>query len=388
MGEVVERPASPAVRNWLLTGLRRACLALAAAAIAAGCGSVTSGPKSGIPAGAVERPRVTSPSTTDLGAPISAPSSSATSDTDEAIRMPTTPLQVPALSRPDCEALNSTEASPSATIDGLVVVGEAPSLVAAREYSSTERIPDDPPFFPSASKDGRRISYVTEAGPDSAVWTSADGRTTKVFEAAHVGGVSTSDDGVLIAVATGEGVVVFTTHGVEMSRIAAPLPGSIVLGLAWSGESDIVAVVDAPAAGVSTEFAGNQNLFVLNLDSGSWRQVTSFATDAGTWTAVMTPVVAGGVVWFVVQRGLSSGGLDDVVTELWQVEPGEEPRPVRGVPPTVFLAGTADGRMVWDFSEEFGTRLLGVEQNGQLRVVACGSVLARPVTLPRHSNGG
>lgn len=148
------------------------------------------------------------------------------------------------------------------------------------------------------------------------------------------------------------------------------------------GATRLVASVEEPVEGLSSEFEGLNNLWSVDLQSGRWKKLTFFTATAERWSVIRTPILADrGQLLFVRVHGYASRTRPPTF-ELWRLRDGSASL-VRELGGEMYLAGLTDGRLVWNVADARGRwHLLRAEASGRLRDLGCGRVSVDPLTRP------
>jgi hypothetical protein len=167
--------------------------------------------------------------------------------------------------------------------------------------------------------------------------------------------------------------------------IAAPPAAIGVFSPVFATDDAIVSVVAEPEPGFTrTENEGLDNLWRYELRTRRWSRVTAFHATGEHWVAIRTPVVRDdGSLEFVLVRGLATATRMPAF-ELWRVPAGGVPSQVRDLPREMYLAGSLDGRRVWNiYDQASGEWRLYSEASARTLVdLGCGAALVDPRSVP------
>ena len=166
----------------------------------------------------------------------------------------------------------------------------------------------------------------------------------------------------------------------------APPPAAIgVFSPVFATDDAIVSVVAEPEPGFTrTEDEGLDNLWRYELRTHRWSRVTAFHATGEHWVAIRTPIVRDdGSLEFVLVRGLASATRMPAF-ELWRVSAGGVPAKVRGLPREMYLAGSLDGRRIWNIYDQASGewRLYSEASATTLVDLGCGAALVDPRSVP------
>ncbi|MGZ5297463.1 MAG: hypothetical protein ACXWYT_11105 [Actinomycetota bacterium] len=163
--------------------------------------------------------------------------------------------------------------------------------------------------------------------------------------------------------------------------IAAPPSAIGVFSPVFATDDAIVSVVAEPELGFTrTEDEGLDNLWRYDLRTHRWSRVTAFHATGERWVAIRTPIVRDdGSLEFVVVRGLASATRMPAF-ELWRVPAGGAASEVRGLPREMYLAGSLDGRRIWNIYDQASGewRLYSEASPTTLVDLGCGAALVDP----------
>lgn len=229
-----------------------------------------------------------------------------------------------------------------------------------------------------ASSPGRGTAYVEDRrGPD--VIVVVDGRgVTRLPQSSEATQPTWSADGRLVW-SVGSELRVWPGAGRATSRILAPRGATAVFSPVFTGKDQVTAVVSMPTPGAVTEDGSSNDLWAYDLLEGAWSRLTNFPASGDRWTAIRTPILGSdGSLEFVMVTGRASAtGLPPF--SLWRLA-GDRVTKVRDLPREMYLAGTIDGRRVWNvFDQSLGDWRLEAEgANGRFADLGCGRVMVDP----------
>lgn len=174
--------------------------------------------------------------------------------------------------------------------------------------------------------------------------------------------------------------------GASSTLDVAPPPGAIgVFSPVFSTDVAVVSVVAEPEPGFTrTEDEGLDNLWRYELRTHRWSRVTGFHATGDRWVAIRTPIVGDdGSLEFVLVRGLASATRMPTF-ELWRVSAGGVPAKVRDLPREMYLAGSRDGRRIWNIYDQASGewRLYSETSPTTLVDLGCGASSVDPRSVP------
>jgi hypothetical protein len=207
------------------------------------------------------------------------------------------------------------------------------------------------------SNDGGVVAYV-EAGVVKAV---NSGGTRTVSSLQSVSSLTVSPSGSMVGYTSGDRLFTATIAGGSPTEVVLPTRIFAPSNARWITDSVLAFVaadVDASATG-SREFTASQNVWVVE-PGGTPRQLTNFKSDGDRWTLAVTPVPAEGRIAFVVQSGRRQGSRDALTSHLWIMSIDDTAYELSSIPVGTYLAGVADGRLVWNVINQLGDSKVGV----------------------------
>lgn len=233
-----------------------------------------------------------------------------------------------------------------------------------------------------AVQEGTGTAYVDdEADQDVLVVVTGQG-TTRIESRAEITHPTWSSDGDLAWATDMSSVRVMRDGSRTMSTIARPRTARAVFSPTYVEGGDIAVVGQESVPGL-TDYEDDQlnNLWAYDESSERWSKWTDFDATADRWSIIRTPVaLEDGSMLFVRITGRASATMQPRF-QLWSADPTGS-RKLRELPGEMFLAGTRNGRLLWNvFSERCGDWELLVESSDGLDSVGCGSVLVDPVNL-------
>jgi hypothetical protein len=244
------------------------------------------------------------------------------------------------------------------------------------------------------SRPGSGTAFVVDRpGPDVVVMVTdrAQVRLTQPTEAANP---SWSSDGRLIW-SLGSRLRLWSPDTSSTFDIAPPPSAIGVFSPVFATDDVIVSVVAEPEPGFTrTEDEGLDNLWRYDLRTHRWSRVTAFHATGERWVAVRTPIVRDdGSLEFVLVRGLASATRMPAF-ELWRVPAGGVPSMARELPREMYLAGSLDGRRIWNVYDDASGewRLYAEASTTRLVDLGCGAALVDPRSVtdpdltPRRSD--
>lgn len=229
-----------------------------------------------------------------------------------------------------------------------------------------------------ASSPGRGTAYVEDRrGPDVVV--VVDGRgVTRLPQSGEATHPSWSADGRLVW-SVGSSLRIWGGAGRATTAVAAPPGAATVFSPVFVGEGRITAVASTPTPGAATEEGVSDDLWTYDLPTRTWTRLTSFPASSDRWTAIRTPIAGSdGSLEFVRITGEASATALPP-SSLWRLDGGRATK-VRDLPREMYLAGTMDGRRVWNvFDQSLGDWRLEIESaQGGLADLGCGRVMVDP----------
>ena len=284
----------------------------------------------------------------------------------------------PVLREADAGSEVARGTNPTALALGRIVVIDAASG-DRRSYDRPEALGGVPRHVAAAPDIG--TAYVADlAGRDVLVAVSTAGVTQLPAEgeAAHPAWSPTGD----LAWADGDLAFIRLRSSRDGSvRDISPPAGSVaVFAPAFTTSSELIAVVQEPQEGSSSEDATVDNLWRFDLARGTWRRLTSFSAEGSRWVAIRTPVVEpSGTVSFVRVRGDGSA-TEEPAFELWRLASGTATK-VRDLPGEMFLAGTSGRALLWNVHDGAEWQL-SIDRGQGLEPLGCGAVVVDPRTEP------
>lgn len=234
------------------------------------------------------------------------------------------------------------------------------------------------------SRRGSGTAFVLDRrGPDVVVIETRRGqvRLTQPTEARDP---SWSADGRLIW-SLGSRLRLWSSLTSSTIDIAPPTGASAVFSPVFATEDSIVSVVAEPEPSFApSEDEGLDNLWRYELGLHRWSRLTAFRATGQHWVAIRTPVVRGdGSLEFVRVSGRASATTMPAF-ELWRVPPGGVASKVRGLPREMYLAGSLDGRRIWNIYDDASGewRLYSEASATTLMDLGCGAALVDPRSVP------
>jgi hypothetical protein len=238
-----------------------------------------------------------------------------------------------------------------------------------------------------ASSRGRGTAYVEDRrGPDTVV--VVDGRgVTRLPQSGDATHPAWSADGRLVW-SVGSGLRVWPGAGPATTSISSPRGATGVFSPVFTAEDRITAVVSMAAPGAVTEDESSNDLWTYDLLTGAWSRLTRFPARGDRWTAIRTPILGsdGSLEFVRVTGDASATALPS--SALWRLS-GDRATKVRDLPREMYLAGTVDGRRVWNvFDRSLGDWRLAVEDGrGGFTGLGCGRVMVDPLAEPDPDRG-
>jgi hypothetical protein len=229
------------------------------------------------------------------------------------------------------------------------------------------------------------VAYVEDrAGPDAVTMV-----TPKEVATFTPGGEVThpawSEEGDLAYVVDLERVEV-RSPGAPVRPMDRPAGSLAVFSPVFTGPGTLVALVQQEVPGASTHDDTLNNLWRLDLNTGSWLRLTSFTATPDRWTVLRTPVVdQAGRVLFVREQGLAVA-TEDPTYELWSLD-ASGPKKVRDLPDEMFLAGARGDGLLWNAFADGEWRLF-LEGPEGMRSLGCGAVMVDPRTTTDPDHAG
>ena len=177
-----------------------------------------------------------------------------------------------------------------------------------------------------------------------------------------------------LAWSTGTSIHIRDRSAGHTTTFQAPSSAVSISSPIFVGPTRLIASVEEPVKGLSSEFEGLNNLWSVGLRSGRWTKLTSFTATAERWSVIRTPILADrGDLLFVRVHGYASRTRPPTF-ELWKLRDGAASL-VRELGGEMYLAGQMDGGLVWNVADARGRwHLLLVEASGRLRDLGCGRV--------------
>lgn len=215
-------------------------------------------------------------------------------------------------------------------------------------------------------------------GPDE-LKVTIDGETKSAPTEGEVTNPAISESGNIAWAEDQASIKVWNPSTEELTTLNRPSSTTAVFSPTFVTNDKIASVGQQPVPGVPGEDDGLNNLFVVGLDEGVWKPLTSFAGTVTDWTAVRTPVTTPtGDVLFVRVRGNSEATAQPGF-ELWTTT-SQGARRVANLPGEMYLAGFSGENLMWnapsDACDDWG---LYEETSDGLEQVGCGAVLADPL---------
>ncbi len=235
-----------------------------------------------------------------------------------------------------------------------------------------------------ASRPGSGTAYVVDRrGPDDLVIVNGRQRI-RLPQPTEATDPSWSADGRLVW-SLGSRLRTWSPGTASSSDVTAPPRAIGVFSPVFATDAAIVAVVAEPEPGFTrTEDDGLDNLWRYDLRAHRWSRVTAFHASGDRWIAVRTPVVRDdGSIEFVVVRGRAAATVMPAF-ELWRVPAGGAPFKVRDLPREMYLAGSLDGRRVWNVYDQASGewRLYSEASPTTLVDLGCGATSVDPRSVP------
>jgi cell division septation protein DedD len=234
------------------------------------------------------------------------------------------------------------------------------------------------------SRAGSGTAFVLDRrGTDVVVMTTARGQL-RLAQPTEARDPSWSSDGRLVW-SLGSRLRLWSPDASSTLDIAAPDGAVGVFSPVFASDDTIVSVVAESEAGFTrTEDEGLDNLWRYELGTHRWARLTAFHASGEHWVAIRTPIVRDdGSLEFVLVRG-SASATTMPAFELWRVPAGGVPSEVRGLPTEMYLAGSLDGRRIWNiYDDATGEwRLYSETSATTLADLGCGAALVDPRSVP------
>ena len=272
--------------------------------------------------------------------------------------------------------------------------GGIPAVVAGRSLVVVDGEGRRESFLPRVSgpevvrdaalRPGTGIAFVVDRrGPDEVVIETGRDEL-RLAQPAEASDPSWSSDGRLVW-SLGSRLRLWSPATSSVVDIAPP-PGAIdVFSPVFATDDAVVSVVAEPEPGFSrTEDEGLDNLWRYDLRSRRWSRVTAFHASGEHWVAIRTPIVReDGSIEFVAVRGLATATRMPAF-ELWRIPAGGIVSKVRDLPREMYLAGTQEGRRIWNLYDQASGewRLYAESSATRLVDLGCGAALVDPRSVP------
>ncbi len=290
-----------------------------------------------------------------------------------------------------CEAEGGRSLTPVAAAgpgDGIPAVVGGRSLVVVggegRRETFLPRVAGPAVVRDATLRPGSGIAFVLDRrGPDDVV-IETDHDEIRLAQPTEASDPSWSSDGRLVW-SLGSRLRLWSPATSSTVDIAPP-PGAIgVFSPVFTTDDVIDSVVAEPEPGFSrTEDDGLDNIWRYDLRSRRWSRVTAFHASGEHWVVIRTPIVRDdGSVEFVLVRGLATATRMPAF-ELWRMPAGGDASKVRDLPREMYLAGTQDGRRIWNlYDQSSGEWRLYAEASATTLVdLGCGAALVDPRSVP------
>jgi hypothetical protein len=233
-----------------------------------------------------------------------------------------------------------------------------------------------------AVREGTGTAYVDdEANADHLVVVTEAG-TTRIASSAEITHPSWSAEGDLAWAADMTSLRLWSEGAKAVTTIERPSAATAVFSPTFVEGGELAAVGQESVAGVDVyEDDQLNNLWGFDATTERWSKWTDFEADADRWSVIRTPLARpNGSLLFVRITGRASATVQPRF-QLWTASDAGA-RKVRELPGEMFLAGSRNGRLMWNvFSDRCGDWELVVESSEGLTPVGCGSVLVDPVNL-------
>jgi hypothetical protein len=236
----------------------------------------------------------------------------------------------------------------------------------------------------AVSRPGVGTAFVVDRpGADDVVIVSAR-RQLRLHQPTEATNPSWSRDGRLVW-SLGSRLRLWSSTSSSTVDIAPPASTLGVFSPVFTTDDTIVSVAAEPEPGFTrTEDEGLDNLWRYDLRTHRWSRVTTFRVRGDRWIAVRTPIVRDdGSLEFVVVRGNASATRMPAF-ELWRLPPDGIASKVRELPREMYLAGSLDGRRVWNIYDRASGewRLYSEASATTLLDLGCGAALVDPRSAP------
>jgi hypothetical protein len=212
-------------------------------------------------------------------------------------------------------------------------------------------------------------------GPDRLLVLDGAG-VHRFDEGAELGPPAWSPAGRLTYVAGSSTLVI--RDGDVVLRFGPP-PGALSIhSPAFPDDSAPVVVAEEPVAGYRGHDTALNNLWRLDLTTGTWSRLTDFRAAGDDWIAIRTPVArTDGSLAFVVIGGNARDG--QMRPGLWTWAPQSGARHERDLAGQFFLAGVVGQELLWNFlDDDLQWKLGTLAPDGDFHQIACGRVLVDP----------
>jgi hypothetical protein len=261
----------------------------------------------------------------------------------------------------------------------LVVVQRRQELVVVPAAAAGPRahipVGTDGVLWGVAARPGAVAVIEDRKGPDRLLVLDGAG-VHRFDEGAELGPPAWSPAGRLTYVAGSSTLVI--RDGDVVLRFGPP-PGALSIhSPAFPDDSAPVVVAEEPVAGYSGHDTALNNLWRLDLTTGTWSRLTDFRAAGDDWIAIRTPVArTDGSLAFVVIGGNARDG--QMRPGLWTWAPQSGARHERDLAGQFFLAGVVGQELLWNFlDDDLQWRLGTLAPDGDFHQIACGRVLVDP----------
>lgn len=232
-----------------------------------------------------------------------------------------------------------------------------------------------------ASALGWGTAYVDDRnGPDGVVVVRPQG-VSEILAAGEVTHPAWSPAGDLVWAEDFKTLKKSSPTDPSPNTIARPQGSTAVFSPLFTGQNELIAVVQEPVEGDIGEDDTLNNLYRYDMGSRSWSRVTSFVATAEYWSVLRTPVLGpDGSVFFLRLRGMASEPRPPSF-ELWALRGDDSVSKVRDLPKEMYLAGVDQQGLLWNIYDGTEWRLFQESGSG-FADLGCGAVMVDPRSQP------
>jgi hypothetical protein len=228
---------------------------------------------------------------------------------------------------------------------------------------------------------GTGAAFVVDQAGQDVLTVVRSGSTTPVASGIEITHPSWSPMGRLAWSENLEVIKVMSPDGSAIDGVVLPHGSVAAFSPLFIDEDRLLAVVQENVKGAPPEDESLNNLWTFDLSSGKWAPRTSFDVSGDNWIGIRTPVMGDDGSIYFVRVSANASRTEEPRFQLWRYAGGAASK-VRSLESEMYLAGMADGRLIWNApSRACNDWGLFVEHSDGLDEIGCGAVMTDPVTM-------